>query len=203
MLSAEEFLYHPMILLCDRAQEMWYCMTQLPISNKYEYYMEFGVYKGAGINTMSGYKQDTTFHGFDSFEGLPELWDRGPGMEVEKGHFALSKLPSVRNNVVLYPGWFDATIPKWKKDHKGDIAFLNMDCDLYSSTKTVLTSLNEQIKPGCFIRFDDLLSSIMHPYPNWQEGEWKALIEWCHEYDRKVTPLARSWKNSCLVEVIQ
>ena len=68
-------------------------------------------------------------------------------------------------------------------------------------TETVLELLNDQIVSGTLLRFDDLLTSPISPYPNWEQGEWKALVEWCHKYNRKVTPLARSWKQGCTMKV--
>ena len=87
------------------------------------------------------------------------------------------------------------------KKYKGEISFINIDCDLYSSTKTVLEYLNQQIVKNTIIRFDDLLPSPLSPYPNWMEGEWKALSEWVKKYRREIIPLARSWKQGCTILV--
>ena len=48
---------------------------------------------------------------------------------------------------------------------------------------------------------DDLLPSHISPYPKWEEGEWKALSEWCVKFNRKVIPMARSWKQGCIMKV--
>ena len=128
---------------------------------------------------------------------------QGVDSVVEKGHFAVSELPKVVPNVVLHEGWFEETIPVWKEDHKRHISFMNVDCDLYKSTKTIFTLLNEQIVAGTLIRFDDLLPSPISPYPKWEEGEWKALVEWCEHYNREVVPLARSWKQGCIMKVVK
>ena len=158
--------------------------------------------KGQSINYLASLNKKVTFHGFDSFEGLPEQWFMGHKV-VEKGHFAVSELPKVVPNVVLHEGWFEETIPVWKEDHKRHISFMNVDCDLYKSTKTIFTLLNEQIVAGTLIRFDDLLPSPISPYPKWEEGEWKALVEWCEHYNREVVPLARSWKQGCIMKVVK
>ena len=164
------------------------------------HYLEFGVYEGKSINYLANLNKKITFHGFDSFKGLPEKWFMGHKV-VEEGHFAIDGLPKVVPNVVLHEGLFDKTIPIWKKDHKRHISFINIDCDLYKSTQTVLELLNDQIVSGTLLRFDDLLASPISPYPNWEQGEWKALVEWCQKYNRKVTPLARSWKQGCTMKV--
>ena len=185
----EEFIYQPMILLDHRMMEYNFCMQNIQHPNGH--YTEFGVYEGKSINYLANLNKKVTFHGFDSFKGLPEKWFMGHKV-VEEGHFAIDGLPKVVPNVVLHEGLFDDTIPIWKKDHKKHLSFINIDCDLYKSTQTVLELLNDQIVSGTLLRFDDLLPSPISPYPNWEQGEWKALVEWCHKYNRKVTPLARS-----------
>ena len=98
---------------------------------------------------------------------------------------------------------FEDTIPEWKKKYCKNISFINIDCDLYSSTKTVLENLNSQIVKDTIIRFDDLLPSPISPYPNWLNGEWKALSEWVKGFERKVIPISRSWKQGCTVLVLK
>ena len=51
-------------------------------------------------------------HGFDSFRGLPEDWAGRDGMK--KGTFDVNgRKPTVPDNVVLHPGWFNETLPKF------------------------------------------------------------------------------------------
>src|SRR5262249_8094966 len=126
------------------------------------YYCEFGVYKGDSINFIAA-QVDHPVHGFDSFEGLPETWR--PNI-VEKGTFVLSALPAVRPNVKLHKGWFDKALPVWLKEHPGPIAFMHLDADLYSSTKTVFDLTADRIVPGTIIQFDEFFN-----YPGWQEHE--------------------------------
>jgi hypothetical protein len=56
---------------------------------------------------------NATIVGFDSFEGLPETWRAG----YEQGVFNLDRnMPDVfPPNVAIYRGWFDSTIPRFKK----------------------------------------------------------------------------------------
>ena len=194
------FLYHPMRLLDHREMEYKFCMQNIKIDDGL--FLEFGVYNGASINILSKLKPNKVFHGFDTFTGLPEDWDMGH-KKVEAGHFTLEKLPEVEKNVILHKGLFDITIPEWAKKHKQKISFINIDCDLYSSTKTVLEKLNSQIIKDTMIRFDDLLPSPLSPYPNWLQGEWKALCEWVEKFERQVTPVSRSWKQGCTILVIK
>jgi hypothetical protein len=131
-------------------------------------YLEFGVWKGGSINFIAG-RANGAVHGFDSFRGLPEDW-----ADVHaRGTFDMQgRPPPVRENVSLHVGWFDETVPKFLGEYPGDIAFLHIDCDLYSSTKTVFSLLGDRIKPGCVIVFDEYFN-----YPGWQKHEYKAFQE--------------------------
>ncbi len=134
--------------------------------------LEFGVFKGNSVNFISEYHPTRLVYGFDSFEGLPETWTRD-----HKGKYSLGgALPRVRSNVSLIKGWFEETLPKFVKDHEGPCAFIHIDCDLYSSTKTVLNHLREKIIPGTIIVFDDYFF-----YPGWQQHEYLAFKEFTEE----------------------
>lgn len=134
-------------------------------------YCEFGVYKGGTINFIAS-RVKATVHGFDSFEGLPENWRSG----FNRGAFGLAQLPKVAENVRLYKGWFSETLSQWAAENIEPIAFIHVDCDLYSSTKTILDVLGPQIVPGTVIQFDDYFN-----YPSWRNGEHKAFSEFCAE----------------------
>ena len=131
-------------------------------------YCEFGVASGTTINFIAQRVKDTTIHGFDSFEGLPEDWRAG----FLKGKFRMGALPEVRSNVELYKGWFDDTLPGFVSQHPGPVAFLHLDADLYSSTATVLDALGDRLTVGGVVQFDEYFN-----YPGWQDGEFKAFEE--------------------------
>jgi hypothetical protein len=114
---------------------------------------------GGTINYIASVIPQKTIHGFDSFEGLPATWREG----MPKGTFARMDLPHVLPNVVLHKGWFDQVLPGWKKQFSGPLAFVHMDADLYSSTKTVLDALADRIVPGMVIQFDEFFL-----YPGWK-----------------------------------
>jgi hypothetical protein len=135
-------------------------------------YCEFGVFKGETVNFIAA-KTSNTVHGFDSFEGLPEDWREG----FEKGAFQINGLPKVRDNVRLVKGWFNESLPGWRKQNPGPLAFAHMDADLYSSTKCVLDLLADRIVPGTVLQFDEYFN-----YPGWQEGEHKAFTEFVAEH---------------------
>ena len=59
---------------------------------------------------------------------------------------------------------------------------MNIDCDIYDSTKTIFDHLDEQIKPGTVIVFDEYFC-----FPNWREHEYRAFQEYLldsgHQYE--------------------
>lgn len=140
--------------------------------------LEFGVATGRTLNHFARLLPSHTVHGFDGFVGLPEDWTS----RMRKGFFARSSLPSVRDNCQLWVGWFDATLPGFCKTVQKDkpIALLHVDCDLYSSTVTVLDNLKKNIVPGTVIVFDEYIN-----YPGWQKDEFKAWQEHCKKHKVK------------------
>ncbi|UCC68718.1 MAG: class I SAM-dependent methyltransferase [Armatimonadota bacterium] len=128
---------------------------------------EFGVGDGSTVNFLASLLKDETVYGFDSFEGLPEDWRDG----YRKGHF-LARCPRVRPNVQLVVGRFKDTVPAFATQHPQPIKFVHMDCDLYSSTRAVLTGLSDSIVPGTVIVFDEYFN-----YPGWKDGEFRAFQE--------------------------
>lgn len=147
-------------------------------SNSEGMVLEFGVRNGNSIRQIAEIaKQDV--HGFDSFEGLPEVWHHEPkGSYTTKG-----EIPAVPNNVTLHVGWFEETIPVFLKNNSGPVRFINVDCDIYSSTKTILDLLAPRIVPGTVIVFDEYIGN-----EHWREDEFKAFQEavtrygWTYEY---------------------
>lgn len=132
--------------------------------------LEFGVFTGRTaryIVKKSGWHLD----GFDSFEGLPEAWRDG----FPTGKFKRKAPPDLGPKVTLHVGWFDDTLPKFIADlgdDKRPVRYLHVDCDLYSSTKTIFECLGDRIVAGTVIVFDEYFN-----YAGWQEGEFKAFQE--------------------------
>lgn len=129
---------------------------------------EFGVADGHTLRYMAGHTAQRV-HGFDSFKGLPERWRDG----CEAGTFACG-VPEMPINVQLHQGWFADSIPAFRAAYPAPLALLHIDCDLYSSTRTVLTMLNAQIVAGTVIVFDEFFN-----YPFWERHEaraWKQFV---------------------------
>ncbi|NQV55965.1 MAG: tetratricopeptide repeat protein [Rhodospirillales bacterium] len=140
--------------------------------------LEFGVRFGTSIRQIAELVNQTV-HGFDSFKGLPEAWHSLP-----KGSYSTKgEIPSVQENVVLLDGWFEETLPIFIEKHHQPIRFMNIDCDIYSSTKTVLDILAKQVSAGTVIAFDEYIGN-----ETWREDEFRAFQEavlkygWKYEY---------------------
>lgn len=154
----------------------WVCTTQLdPALDRRGWVLEFGVATGRTLNQLGRWLPHKLVYGFDGFTGLPEDWTS----RMRRGFFARSQLPRVRGNCQLIVGWFDDTLPQFQRDRMGDapISLLHVDCDLYSSTVTVLENLRHNIQPGTVIIFDEYMN-----YPGWQLDEFRAWQEHVARY---------------------
>lgn len=139
--------------------------------------MEFGVFSGESINYIAS-KREWTVDGFDSFEGLPSAWRDG----FDRGHFRVSSMPQVRSNVRLFRGLFHNSVPEYLRNipPSQKIAYLHIDCDLYSSTKTIFDLAWDRIDKGTVIVFDEYFN-----YDGWKRGEFLAFKEFVR--DRKIS----------------
>lgn len=133
--------------------------------------LEFGVGSGASLNCMARYLPVV---GFDSFRGLPEDWRPG----FDEGAFAYD-FDEVRANTpdhcMLVPGMFQDTLPAWFADAEvlKPVKLIHIDCDLYTSTRTVLDNVGVIVlrdKP--FVIFDE-----WHGYPGCEQFEQRAWRE--------------------------
>jgi hypothetical protein len=116
-------------------------------------YLEFGVSGGRSMRWWSGnlLQSDAKLVGFDSFDGLPEDWSPW----YRAGAFKVNGPPQIDDSRVSFQiGWFEETLPRFTvPDH--DQIVLNVDCDLYSSTSTVLRWAEPYLRPGTLIYFDE------------------------------------------------
>jgi hypothetical protein len=110
-----------------------------------------------------------TVHTFDSFEGMPNSRDTrdrnwASGDDWAKGQFrgnyqALQDYCSQHySNYEIHPGYFEKSIDSAflaKLDQEPPV-LIWIDCDFYTSAKSVLTRLINRIPNGAVIYFDDL-----------------------------------------------
>lgn len=151
------------------AEVLQFAKSQVKAEISEGLYLEFGVWTGNSIRLIAT-DLPYTVYGFDSFEGLPESWRQG----FDKGTFRLKndKLPPVPDNVTLIKGWFSETLPIFVAKTTKTIALLHVDCDLYSSTKTIFDLLGDRLVKGSIIVFNEYFG-----YPTWRDHEYKAFQE--------------------------
>lgn len=145
-------------------------------------YVEFGVFKGESLKRWSTLLKhpDSGFHGFDSFEGLPETWNYFMSKEVLNVGGAL---PDIRDSRVrLFKGWFSDTTPAYVAALKPrDSLVIHLDADIYSSTIYVLRQMRPFLKPGVILMFDEFFD---------REHELKAFTEFLAEFPMEIECLA-------------
>lgn len=161
---------------------------------------EFGVHKAQSIGWFTTHFLDTPIYGFDSFEGLPEDWIVKNKVFFPKGHFNLKgnepKFPHI-DRCTFIKGWFKDTLPGWVKEVDDYLKILHIDCDIYSSTLTVLTNVKSMFRPGTFILFDEILDD------QGKENEYKAFFEFCElnpSFDFDV--IARTTGQQVMIKVL-
>jgi predicted O-methyltransferase YrrM len=128
--------------------------------------LEFGVGRGKSMRWIAP-NIGGEVHGFDSFEGIQEHWNGNP-----IGAFAQKRMPKVPDNVEFHVGYFDATLPGFLEKYQDPVAFLHVDCDLYSSTVTIFEALGDRLQPGAIVLFDEYYN-----FHRWQQHEFRAFQE--------------------------
>ncbi|MFL5950843.1 MAG: TylF/MycF/NovP-related O-methyltransferase [Gaiellaceae bacterium] len=148
-------------------------------------YAEFGSHGG---NTFALAYGEARRHGhqahlwaFDSFSGLPAPrgdedahpeWQEGKmATGVEEFHAICAANGIPRDAYTVVPGNYEQTLPTQRQP--AEIALAYVDCDLYSSTASVLEFLAPRLKHGMIVAFDD--------YYCWSDtqpsGERRALLD--------------------------
>nr|WP_246423623.1 tetratricopeptide repeat protein [Roseospira goensis] len=127
--------------------------------------LEFGVRFGHSLRAIAA-RAGQHVHGFDTFTGLPRAWyGHAPGLYSTGG-----VLPAMPPDVTLHAGLFADTLPGVLAAHPGAaVRFANIDCDLYESTRDVLTLLAPRLRPGSVLAFDEYLMN-----PDWRADEYRA-----------------------------
>lgn len=154
--------------------------------------LEFGVDTGTTIRRIAAEAGQRKVVGFDSFRGLPERWND----ENLQGKFDRDGKPpdNLPANVELVVGMFDQTLPGFMASLKPQdrIAFVHVDCDLYSSTKTVLDAVAGRLAPEAVINFNEFWD-----YPGADQHEARAFVEFLNDYRLEAQCLGRSGTAYC------
>lgn len=131
--------------------------------------LEFGVWKGNSIRKCAQAFPDRHWYGFDSFEGFPD-----DGRVDWQKPFKVIELPDTPKNVTLVKGYFSDTLDPFLAETPGEVAFVNVDCDIYSSTVDIFNALRKhnRLRVGLTIYFDELIN-----YADYMWNESLALFE--------------------------
>lgn len=135
--------------------------------------LEFGVYHGLSLRQLVR-RVNGPVHGFDSFEGLPEEWKSG---EPAGSYNAHGRLPQMPPQVDIHPGWFQDSVPEFVAQQTEKVRLVHIDCDLYSSTRTVLNEIYALLQPGSVVVFDEFLG-----YPGYEHHEFRAWNEFAKKF---------------------
>ena len=160
-------------------------------------YLEFGVARGRTV--IFSYEAMEKYHskvrkgrlfGFDSFQGFPEpkgvdavftRFKKGAenhgGIDVVKKSLRKHKINP--DGIYLIKGWYEDTLNDKTKENYGlgKARVVNVDCDMYESTKTVLSFITPFLQNGTVMLFDDWLCYRADP----EKGEQRAVYEWLND----------------------
>lgn len=138
-------------------------------------FVECGVAGGGSSGLLSkviaehSLSAETLLFCCDSFSGMPAPtehdthagveanetgWGEGTCSAPESSLLELCDRLGTRGRVRTVKGFFEKTL-RDAKNAIGPIAFLHMDGDWYSSTRTILEELYDCLVPGAFVQIDD------------------------------------------------
>ena len=139
----------------------------IELSDKTRPFYEYGVWMGDSFRYLiKAYKMG---FGFDTFEGLPEDWHAVP-----KGTYSsFGNIPKIKGGQFIV-GEFSETLPKFFAKQRPKASLINFDADLYSSTLCALNHSLPVIDGKTVLVFDELIVN-----REWENDEYKALIEFC------------------------
>ena len=146
---------------------------------------EFGVWGGnSARHFINLLPDDTELHLFDSFKGLPEDWMFNDELNPV-GRFGMQdhEIPVFNDiRVHVHKGMFADTLPK---ADMGVLDFVHVDCDIYSSARTVFEFI--EVSRGTIILFDEY-----HGYEDYRNHERKAYMEWSEKTGNSLEWIAKS-----------
>jgi len=161
-------------------------------------YLEFGVrygdslFKWCMINTHP----QSRFIGFDSFEGIPEVWASVTG-EALKGSFSVGgAVPQTSDSRVRFvKGWFKDTLrPFLQEFSPRSRLVIHNDGDLFSSTLFTLATLDPILRRGSILIFDEFANPL---------HEWRAFQDYASAFGRtcKVLGAAGEYYTQVAMEI--
>lgn len=171
----------------------WDAFVALQVNGITGAYAEFGCHSGgsfqAAYHTIARLAPERHMWAFDSWQALPDDhprdahpgWPLGVGGAggVDTFHAACERNGVPRAAYTTVEGYYNDTLPPLASaGAPTDIALAYIDCDLYSSTVTVLEFLEPRLKHGMIVAFDDWFCWS----PTEPSGERVALEEFLLRY---------------------
>lgn len=165
-------------------------------------FLEFGVCRGTSMlmwyDLYLQHNIPIDFIGFDSFQGLPEehedkntIWKAGQFSTDGQ----INKELLNRKGIWLVPGFYNESLNETSVDLlRGKKAGLvHIDCDTYSSTKTVWEWLlkNDLLAKGCIIAYDDWGAYLEARCGEYEVGEAKAHKEVAQTHNLSLKDLGK------------
>jgi len=172
-------LENPSPELFDTREELYEYINNSICQNAAIDYLEFGVAQGKSMKSWVRLNDspDSKFYGFDTFEGLPESFDRirftDPiGEFTNNGEF-----PKINDKRIGFnKGLFQETLPSFLDNYfPQNRLIIHNDSDLYTSSLYLLTMLNKFIIKGSIIIFDEFFCS---------SHEFQAFYDYVTSYQR-------------------
>ena len=177
----------PRRVLCPthaRRRELWrYALTL--VADPSLPWCEFGVGEGESLDWFLLNKPaGNAMFGFDTFEGIPEPWLGHPA-----GHWKSEPYQSNRADLEIVRAPFEASLSDaaLRTRLARGIGLMHVDCDLYSSTRTVLEGTREFLRPDTVVIFDEF-----YGYGGWQQCEAGAFREFVEAEKVSFEYVARS-----------
>ena len=142
-------------------------------------FAELGAYKGDSARVLHHLDPNRPFHLFDTFSGFTS---RDLGMETGEAatytpdNFADTSVGTVLNkiggnhHIIIHQGYF----PETARDFREQVAFVNMDADLYNPTKAGLEFFYPLLSPGGVI--------MVHDYNH----KWPGIIKAVDDFMRTI-----------------
>ena len=153
----------------------------ISISKKERPFYEYGVWTGTSFRYLM--KSFDKGFGFDTFTGLPTDWHKQP----EGSYSSSGVLPEIDGGEFIV-GDFQVTLPKFFSIERPKASLINFDADLYSSTLLALRNSRHIIDEETILIFDEFIINT-----NWEQDEYKALNDFCEEFNLDYKVLAVSF----------
>ena len=186
---------NPSPIFFERRHDLYQYINDTLIDDQPIDYLEFGVSKGTTLTQWLklNKNKESRFFGFDTFEGLPESFDLIRHMEPKGSFTNYGECPKIEDSRLSFiKGLFQEKLPKFLNSYvpKNRLIIYN-DSDLYTSSLYILTRLNDLLKAGSIIIFDEFFCS---------SHEFQAFYDYYKSFHRsyKVVGARHAEKNKKL-----